>query len=161
MNKSTTYIFDKVPLTDKGLTREQEDIKQKVLLFMRGDCPNDVKKAFVERILELEKKDAGIGWIVGFIPAPNITDTIMRYGDLALTIGEQTNSKAYLDLFREGKSGSDSEFLVNSKYVENQNVILIDAILTTGTRYRLFRNKVKNAGAKSVYGIIVGKTNIL
>lgn len=161
MKESTTYIFDKISLTDNELTKEQEEMRREVLLFMRGDCPNDITKAFVDRILELEKTDAGIGWVVGFIPAPNISDTIMRYGDLALTIGEQTNSTAYLDLFKEGKSGSDSGFKVNGRYVENQNVILIDAILTTGSRYRLFRNKVMKAGAKSVYGIIVAKTTAI
>lgn len=155
--KQIIYLVDYIPQKSERLSKQQLDNRQKLLLFMEGDCTQDIKDAFVEQINKLEMIDAESDWIVGFIPAPNEESTLIRYGDLALDLGKRTECEIYLDLFLEQDSSKDTAFLVNRERVEGRNVILIDALITTGKRYRLFRSKLKKAGAKSIYGIIVGK----
>lgn len=155
-----TFFLEYVPLKRVGLTKDQSEARQKVLLFLEGDCPQDIKDRFVETIKEFVSSCDNSSWVVGFIPAPDNTLTIIRYGDLALDLGNRTDCGVFLDLFYYQGNGKIEGFCVEKHRVEGKNVILIDAIFNSGNRYKKYSKMVMNAGAKSVRGIFVGKTTI-
>ena len=155
--KKIEYLMDYYPRRTDVESEERTESRRKISMFLNGDCPQEVMDEFIARICELEKTDPDGDWVVGFIPAPDGMSTIMRYGNLALEIGEKTDSVAYLDIFEEERGKRNFGYAVNRSHVEGNNVILVDALLETGRRYRLFSTKVRDAGAKRVYGIIVGK----
>ena len=159
--KYMDYYLDYVPQKIEGITKEQLEARQKMLLFLDGDCPQEIKDFIVEKAHHVAEDNSTIPWVIGFIPAPNETSTIIRYGDLALDLGNRTECEVFLDLFSKMNPDKNSDkYRVEKNRVEGKGVILIDAIYTTGKRYRQFSSMLKNTGAKSVYGLIIGKTSL-
>lgn len=152
------FLYDYPPVSlAKELTPEQRESRQKILMFLNGDCSQEIKNALIERILNLVKLDSEDEWAIGFIPAPDASNTIMRYGELALELGKHTDYRVYLDLFESINIQDDLSYTVNRERILGCNVILVDSVFTSGQRYHIFEKKIIEAGAKTVYGIIVAK----
>lgn len=159
-SKSIDYFLDYVPYKVAGLSKEQQEARQKLLLFMEGDCSQEIKDFFVERTRKIVEDTKGTSWVIGFIPAPDDVSTILRYGDLAIHLGERTDCEVFLDLFCKAEvERKKDDYRVASSRIEGKGVLLIDSLITTGRRYRHFSSLLKNAGASSVHGLIVGRTH--
>jgi len=159
--KYMDYYLDYVPQKIEGITKEQQEARQKMLLFLDGDCPQDIKDFIVEKAQHVAEDNSTLPWVIGFIPAPDETSTIIRYGDLALDLGNRTDCEVFLDLFSKMNADKNKDkYCLEKNRVEGKGVILIDAIYTTGKRYRQFSSMLKKTGAKSVHGLIIGKTSL-
>lgn len=154
------FLYEVPSVNDaEGTSIAQRELRQKIQMFLNGDCSQEIKNSLTSRILNLVKLNPENDWVIGFIPAPDVSSTIMRYGELALELGEKTDCRVYLDLFDPIISQDDISCKVNRERILGKSIILIDSLLTSGQRYSIFENKIIEAGAKEVYGIIIAKTS--
>ena len=153
------FLYE-VPSTSdtEGTSIDLREFRQKIQMFLNGDCSQEIKNSITSRIVNLVNTNPENNWVIGFIPTPDAISTIMRYGELALELGEKTDCRVYLDLFDNEDNLDDTSFNVNEERVLGNSIILIDSLFNTGQRYHLFKKKVIDTGAKAVYGIIVTKT---
>ena len=154
------FLYDYPSVNDtEGPSSYQRDYQQKIKMFLKGDCSQEIKDSLTSRILDVIRLNPESDWVIGFIPAPDVISTIMRYGELALELGEKTDCRVYLDLFEPTISQDDILCKVNIERVLGKSIILIDSLFASGQRYSIFQNKIIEAGAKEVYGIIIAKTS--
>lgn len=153
------FLYEVPSASDtEGTSIDLREFRQKIQMFLNGDCSQEIKSSITSRIVNLVNSNPENYWAIGFVPAIDVVSTIMRYGELALELGEKTDCRVYLDLFDTTHNKDDISYKVNTERVLGNNIILIDSLFTSGQRYNAFKKMIIDAGAKAVYGIIVAKT---
>jgi len=101
------------------------------------------------------------------IPASTQSKNITRYSSMCRQICEKyslTNGFNFIQIVydradsREQKSSNTIANLSFSNSVYGKDIILFDDITTRGTSFVQVANELKNKGARSVYGVFIGRT---
>ena len=101
------------------------------------------------------------------IPASTESKNITRYSSMCRQVCEKyslTNGFNYIQIAydrsdsREQKSSNTIANLTFSNSVYGRDIILFDDITTRGTSFVQVANELKKHGARSVYGVFIGRT---
>ena len=150
-------------------TPQQERERRTIYNFKDGYCSQELKDQLIDKINYIKSTNPNGQWRVCFIPASSHLKTIRRYRDIARYIERKTSCSCDIDTittnedresgYLSGKRNNPAEnFTVNRTEVSNQNIILIDDIITRGNTFIYTADKLVNNGAKDVIGLFVAKT---
>ena len=165
---SYTYLKEYLPVRYSA-TLEQESDRQVVYDFKDVYCSMSVKRAIVERIKLIRQCTNGSNWRICFIPASSRARTVCRYKSLADYLQRETGMPCSISTiqpihdevsgFVGGKKSNPAEnFRIDKNDVTNQNIILIDDVITRGTTFVRTADKLVENGANQVIGFFLAKT---
>lgn len=163
-----TYLLEYIPVRYQGLSAKQLQDRKDIFNFKDGSAPLSVKNGLLSKIRNIVANNPS-QWIVCFIPASTKTKTYNRFSSLALYLSREAGCDVFIDAIVNsvdteaghisGKSNNPTQnFIINSSYIRDKNVILIDDVITRGRTFDDSADKLLKAGATSVQGLFVAKT---
>lgn len=158
------YLMDYLPVRYEG-TPEQINARRAIFNFKDGCCPSLVINGLSRGIKQLKDNNT----VVCFVPASSHDKTIIRYRAVASCLANLTGvSCSYTAISKTtdsesghlaGKSSNPaSDFEFDSSFFRGKKVILIDDVMTRGRTLNDTARRLKEAGAASVVGLVVGLT---
>ncbi len=165
---SYTHILEYLPVRYSA-SREQRADRETVFEFKDGYCSPDLKQELVKRVNMIREKFSGSSWRICFIPASSHDKTMRRYSALASYLQRETGCPCDIDAIQTihdtepghltGKTSNPAaNFTVNRQEINNQNIILVDDVITRGRTFADTANKLVDNGARQVVGLFVAKT---
>lgn len=158
---SYIHLYEYIPSAPTDLTQEQIQVRQDILEFKEGACPeriiNDVTAA-VRKALGEDRSNCTIC----FVPANRQELTVSRYADMAQSIGGEFENMVYLNTIELSKNydellEEDRAFVCNADRVRGKKVIFIDGIYNTGESYDKIVSLLHDSGSSDEYGIYIAK----
>lgn len=158
---SYIYLYEYIPSASSDLTQEQIQIRQDILEFKEGACPeriiNDVMAA-VRKAVEEDRSNCTIC----FVPAARQDLTVSRYADMAQSMGGEFKNMVYLNTIELSENydellEEDRAFVCDAERVKGKKVIFIDGIYNTGESYDKIVTMLHDTGSSDEYGIYIAK----
>lgn len=128
-----------------------------VTSFLDGHAPDAILDAFVRQIGRMTSggKD---GWEICFVPGDSSEATVRRYSSLAESLRRRTGVDTRMNVL-SWKSSRTSRFPEFSCSLDGKkNIILIDGLVDSGRTINAAAAALVGAGARSVTGLVAGKT---
>lgn len=158
------YLMDYLPIRYEG-TPEQINARHAIFNFKDGCCPSFVVNGLSRGIKQLKDSNT----VVCFVPASTHEKTVIRYRAVASSLTNLTGvSCSYTAISKTtdseaghiaGKSNNPTaDFEFDSSFFRGKKVILIDDVITRGRTLNDTARRLKEAGAASVVGLVVGRT---
>jgi predicted amidophosphoribosyltransferase len=150
---------------------KEYQLNRKVVYEFKDGKKNDqVDKLFVTIIDILKNKNPMKSYWLCPIPASKIISNNNRYNNFCERISNSAGISNGFSMIKPikdrdqvhiGAERNYSEILESIQFssISGKDIILIDDVITVGRSFKMISNHLYNLGAKSVYGILLAKTN--
>lgn len=138
-------------------TAEQAVERDYVTRFLEGDPSEAILGSFVRQIVRMTSGRTD-GWEICFVPEDSAEATSKRYSSLAESLRSRTGVGTRMDALsrRSDRDTRQPEFACPAS--GGRNVILIAGLVDTGRTINAAAAALVGAGARSVTGLVAGKT---
>ena len=149
-----TFEYQSDPaVCNKAMAADRDAVSR----FLDGNAPESVVGTFVKQIGRITAGRTD-GWEICFVPADSFDSTCRRYSSLADSLRKRTGVDVCIETlaWKSGRDSRNPEFSCTSE--KGRNVILIDGVVDSGRTINAAAAALVGAGARSVTGLVAGKT---
>lgn len=158
------YLMDYLPAR-YAASAEQFKNRHEIFSFKDGRCSQRILRGLVIGVNRIKTSNT----VVCFVPSSSHIKTIRRYKDLSLRLSHLTKIPCSYEAISKpvdsesgylaGKSDNPAaSFVFDGSFFVGKNVILIDDVMTRGRTLESTANELKQFGAVSITGLVVGRT---
>lgn len=154
------YLYEYAPAMEPQ-SKENRKIKDELIAFRLGACPDEVKSGMTDVLRRLINGDTD-KWTICFVPASDLETTISRYYDLSQHLSSQFPGCVYLNTLRLSEDYDElleeaRRITCQKQRVKGMNVVVIDYVYNTGSAFESIEKLLLENGAVSVNGLFIAK----
>lgn len=158
------YLMDYLPSRYES-SKEQEQDRKAIYCFKNGACCDRILQGLADGI----RRFANPNTVICFVPASTHAKTQRRYQNVSSRLQQMTGFRCSYSAitkpedsesgYMAGKSENPaSSFNFDATFFSGKRVILIDDVITRGRTLEGTAQRLKDAGATEVIGLVVGRT---
>ena len=157
MSRAMKYYYSYEYHGGSDCSSSQSAERDAVAKFLDGEPSEAILGAFARQIVKMTAGRTD-GWEICFVPEESMEATERRYSTLASNLRRRTGVVVRMDaLSRQGGRDARKPEFVCPK-ADGSNVILIGGLVDTGRTINAAAAALMGAGARSVTGLVAGKT---